>query len=397
MTPRLWTYDPNWERGVTETLAWKTDIKKSRTGKEVRTRLRHHPRRGLDFSTVEIDRPYRDLDADLWGTSVEDWIVPLWWDVAHPTGFNEGANEYAGEALDPHRDFRAGGYIAVTNGSEWGYFEISYITAGIGDDRLIAVTEEPPESLKTGVKIYPAYPAALTSADVERVTAGVSTASVSFELIDYRHPDGVSPFSQYQSLDLFDDRPDRMRPIGRQYDRQIETIGTDYGSVSRYDDPARPFIDVDRIYLYTTLAEMWERRLWWQSLGGAHRAFWAPTWDRDLVVVEPGGGVGNDELIIEPIQWSDRYGGETGRSDVYLRTRNNDPAARRIDFAFVSGDAEYLFSESGDWGDEFDAADVLQCSWLERVRLSGDAIEIPWISPGVAKVNLPMKVLDDDL
>ena len=404
---RLWRYKADWGQPIIETLAWLTDIRATRAGTEQRTRLREHPRRAMSFSTVTIGRPKRDIDADLWGAGVEGWIVPLWWDAAFPRTVIGNA-EFVGVNLDQGRDFQVGQYVAVMKGNadrrddvtgdeDWDFFEITTIFDGAGDDRHIAVDGPIPAHLQDGpVVIYPAFSAALTGAEVESVTATAATASASFELIDYRSPAGASPFGQYLDLDLFDDRPDRQRPEPVTYDRMIDTIDYGLGRVTRYDDPLRPFLRRDRDFVYVDRDDLWDRRRWLHSIGGAHGSFWSPTWDRDLVVVGLSGFPAGTELQVEPIKWADRYGGEPGRDVIYLRIKGEDPVVRNLDSN--SGDFEdgyeILYVDAID---AFDAADVIGCSWLERVRLSGDVVEIEHVAQGKARINLPMVVLDDDL
>ena len=403
---RLWRYKADWGQPIIETLAWLTDIRATRAGTEQRTRLREHPRRAMSFSTVVIGRSKRDIDADLWGAGVEGWIVPLWWDAAHPRTVIGNA-EFVGANIDHGRDFQVGQYVAVMKGNadrrddvtgdeDWDFFEITTIFDGVGDDRHIAVDGPIPAHLQDGpVVIYPAFPAALTGAEVESVTATAATASASFELIDYRSPAGSSPFGQYLDLDLFDDTPDRQRPEPVTYDRMIDTIDYGLGRVTRYDDPLRPFLRRDRDFVYVDRDDLWDRRRWLQSIGGAHGPFWAPTWDRDFVVVD-GLSVGEPEITVEPIFWEDEYDGEAGRNHAILRLKGGDFLTVEIVGSVLSGSIEWLIA-SPVFPDDIPADSITHSSWLERVRMSGDVVEIEHVAQGKARINLPMVVLDDDL
>lgn len=77
---QIWTIPPNWQTGVTERLAWKTDVLTSIMGIEQRRALRAAPRLVIEANYLVFAKRRRVLDAFLMGPGAALWRVPMWWE-----------------------------------------------------------------------------------------------------------------------------------------------------------------------------------------------------------------------------------------------------------------------------------------------------------------------------
>ena len=395
----LWPWRWNAQRPAVERLAWLTDVRQTGRGKENRTRIREHPRRGAQFQAVIHGAAARRFDARMWEVGTKTWLLPMWWDAAKPTSFaisvgggSGGVDVYqwSGPGIGQWREWSQGGYVVAIRGDTAEAYEVLDFT-----DDTVQTADEVDSALGSGAVIYPAWPAALQSVQpVDREGPEVLVVEVSFELIDYRSPDGLALPQQYDGADVLTDRPDSSGERSTEYERQVEVVDFETGAITRYDDSSRPFLTRSPLYLWRDKQRAWERRRWFQRLGGAHRSFGAPTYHRDLEVV----GLTPDglELQVERDGQVEAYDDELGRSHVYLRVRGESTAYIR-EVEFFADEEDYTIAQLTEALPSFDPADVIQCSWLEKVRLAGDVVEISWLTSHVAEASLGLRGIDADL
>lgn len=389
----IFTHIPNWESGITETLEWLTEVRTTRTGKESRRRLRRDPRRSMTFSVTSTGDELRRLDGDLWRVGPGPWVMPLWWDVCAGAVFADLGSTVTVSAtgIGLHRDWQVGQPAVVRRGDEWMAFEVTTVA----DD---VITGEPYEAVTlTGgtVRAYPAWDVLLTRpAELTRVTAGVARTTLTAELVDYRSPAGVSLPDQYLGDDLWLDQPNRVVDVNVEYSRDLERIDRELGPWRLYSSSGRPFPLRRQLHTYTDRATLWDRRRWWQTLGGREKRFWAPTYQDDIRLAAPTPGF--SDIVIEPIYWTDTYQGDVFRGHFAMRAYGQPTLVREIESAGMDGQGNEIlqfFSQAPIPADY----PVRQLCWCEPVRLASDRIDIQWISAGVANVSLGVRAVDDDL
>lgn len=383
----IWRYTPDWSEPVTETLTYSTDIRPVQSGTEYRARKREHPRRRLEWSMLEADDQLRKIDALLVGTSIDRWLVPLWWDVGIADYSFEGSiHHYESSGLDKWRDWQAGEYIVARSpdGTVWDGMEISTV----GDD-YVAMVGEPDAALQAdNVRVYPAFVAALQSEQPRDALAPhIGDGRVVFELVDYEAPAGSGLSTTYDSHDLWLDRPDRSEVIESRYLRQIDSVDFGVGPIARYDDASNPLIDSSASDIYGDRERLWELREWWQSVGGAYGEWYAPTHQSDLDVVSAS----SLDIGVRPVvDWSTRYTDHASRTHLHFQLKDGTTLQREITGSSISGDTETLTLGSAI---SFDADDVQKCSWLELARFAGDEQQIEWLTPGVARISYSKRAL----
>lgn len=388
----IFTHIPNWEAGITETLEWLTDVQTTRTGKESRRRLRRDPRRSMTFSVTSTGDDLRRLDGDLWRVGPGPWVMPLWWDVRAGVQMAVAGEDIALSApgIGLHRDWQVGRPGVVRRGADWLAGEVTVVS----DDYVELTLDEPTDWAAGTVRAYPAWDVLLTRpAELARVTAGVARTTLTAELVNYRSPAGISLDDQYLGDDLFLDQPNRVVDVSVEYSRDLERIDRELGPWRLYSPSGRPFPLRRQLHTYTDRAKLWDRRRWWQTLGGRHTRFWAPTYQDDIRLAQaaPGASV----LIVEPIRWAETYQGDQFRSHIAARAYGQPTLAREIESAIDLGDIEILqYPSQAPIPADYP---VRQICWCEPVRLASDRIDIQWISAGVANVSLGVRAVDDDL
>lgn len=392
----IFTHTPDWRGGVTETLEWLTDVQTTRTGKESRRRLRRDPRRSMTFEVVSIGDDLRRLDGDLFRVGPGPWLMPLWWDVCAGAVLGlvgVGDISVSAPGIGLHRDWQVGQPGVVRRGGEWVSFDVIEVT----DDMITGTPHGSPALTSGTVRAYPAWEAMVTrQVELARQTAGVARTTITAEFVDYISPDGISLDDQYLGDDLWLDQPNRSTDVNVEYARDLERIDRELGPWRLYSPSGRPFPLRRQLHTYHDRATLWDRRRWWQSLGGRHTRFWSPTYQADMRLVQALPDFA--DIIIDQIDWTDTYSGDAFRSHFAIRTAGAATLVREVESAMLIGGGfeslEFPGQDSIPSGYPVDR--IRQLCWCEPVRLASDSITIQWISAGVANVSLGVRAIDDD-
>lgn len=406
----IWQWEPNSGQGVTERLSWYTSIASTRQGKEERQRRREHPRRQMEFSSVLKDSyDQRLFDAAMSREQATGWIMPIWWDACQPglealtgnivqiTGSSPGFEELA------FRDWKVGQHVVLRKGRLVASFEISEVTS-----TYVRGTPQPSSEFFASTDRLTAWPAweGVLAATVTnpRHSAGSSSLAVSFELQGYESPDRQAWPTQYAGLDLYDEAPgEGSALIGTEFQSLLEIIDGVIGPFETFDVSANPFVDRVQRHLLYDRERTWRTRRWWQKLGGAAQSFWCPTWHNDLSILGaltgelraywgPLGLEGEGSMVWPPT-YSQSYG-HAGRDRIYLRRRGESPDAVQITGSDGAEDNYEILTTSPTLPD-FSQGDVIQCSWLEPVRMASDDVTIQWVTPEVGIWQLATRMIDD--
>lgn len=170
----------NWEDGLDETLAWKTDVLIAHDRTEQRVQLRTMPRRSWDLRMWAAGAARRKLETWISLRKTRRIFAPVWRDVA---GISVGIA--AGESMvtltTEFLDYAVGRPMAVWDG--WDHFEVRTIT-GIGPN-YIAVDAPFAEDWPAGSLVAPCrYGVALDQRTVSRWTEDVGDFRLRFEALD---------------------------------------------------------------------------------------------------------------------------------------------------------------------------------------------------------------------
>lgn len=395
--PDIFTHIPNWESGITETLEWLTEVRTTRTGKESRRRLRRDPRRSMTFSVVSAGDSLRRLDADLFRVGPGPWVMPLWWDVCAGVQMRvTGASdiiELTAPGIGLYRDWQMNRPGVVRRGSDW----LAGTVSLLADDVIEIDLDEPTDWPDGTVRAYPAWEALVTrQVELSRITAGVARTTITAELVDYRSPAGISLDDQYLGADLWLDQPNRVSDVNVEYSRDLERIDRELGPWRLYSPSGRPFPLRRQLHTYHDRATLWDRRRWWQTLGGRHTRFWSPTYQADMQTVQAEAGAST--IVVEPIGWPDNYEGDAFRTHFAIRAAGADTLVREIEeTGSFLGDEVLAFFDQDSIPLDYPVDRIKQICWVEPVRLASDRIDVQWISAGVANVSLGVRAVDDDL
>ena len=272
--PRLWPFPVR--HPVTEVLEWNTNTLITEAA-EQRIALRTLPRSILTVSHF-LNASDLARAAELARAGLADtWTVPLWHlarpstvpvDAADITVFvdtGEGAFEAPGQAV-----------IAADGG-------VAYLVevSGVLPDRLelaapagVTLVHPIVAPVGTGLLTRPL--------EIDRRRQGLGTVTATFTLQDEIEL-SESGYPSHLGLNVLTDPAVLRQPLAESIAQSIEYIDNGFGPI--VIEPVLTHVQRRSTVTFADRgAARWTRRRWLHSLSGRQRAFWLPTWGRELVL-----------------------------------------------------------------------------------------------------------------
>jgi hypothetical protein len=275
--PRLWPFPVR--QPVTEVLVWNTDTLITEAA-EQRIALRTLPRSILTVSHLlnasDLARAAELARAGL----VDTWTVPLW-HLARPAAAPINVVEVTIFADTTEATFEVPGQAVIAaDGGEAFLVEVSAVLP----DRLelaapagVSLAHPIVAPVGTGILARPI--------EIDRRRQGLGTVTATFTL-----KDGIelasSSYPTHLGLDVLTDPAVLRQPLAESIAQSVEYIDNGFGPI--VIEPVLTHVQRrSAITLMDRGAARWMRRRWLHSLRGRQRAFWLPTWGRELVLQAP--------------------------------------------------------------------------------------------------------------
>lgn len=394
MTLIPWLMEPDWTDGVSEVLAWKTDILQSPTGAEQRIARRLSPRREFEFAIMPADNDRQAIEHALFHAGGAEWALPVYPDVALLTTPLRATDTVVPVATSG-RDFIAGDPLLLKSGLGWlTQYEQVTIESVTADG--IQLTQGLTRDWAAGTLVYPVRPAVLVEQpELTRHTSRLSGGTVRFRLAAHNAwSQPAAPMPVYQGYPVLDIDPDWSEDVTGQYTRLLLELDNNVGIPDITDTALRPFFV--QAMSWTALGR--ERQSAMRSLlyymRGRQRPLWVVNPTDDLT---PVAGVNGHILDVMPTQFSD-YGAVAGRRDLCILLTDGTRLYRRI-IAMAAYDGYERLVLAGD-AVTVSLTDILALSFMTLSRLNED--ELTWKhttdADGVASLSLTfIGVRDDEL
>jgi hypothetical protein len=291
MPERLWLFPA--QTPVTEVLEWSTDVLVTEAA-EQRIALRVAPRSTLTLSHL-MDAAGLAEAAELGRAGpLDDWILPLW-HLARPATAPVDAADLTV-------------FVDTTDGAYDGAAQAIIATDG-GGAHLIEIAAVLPDRLElsaaAGVSVVHAIVAPIGSAfltrpvEIDRRRQGLGTVTASFTLRTSEGGAVVSPYPQRHGLDVLTDPAVLRQPLAETLGQTLEAIDNGFGPIVL--EPVLTHVQRrSTITLIDRGTARLTRRRWLLSLRGRQRAFWLPTWGRELGL-QATATSGATSIVVAPL------------------------------------------------------------------------------------------------
>ena len=274
---RLWPFAVR--KPVTEVLEWNTDTLITEAA-EQRIALRTVPRSILKVSHL-LNAGDLAHAAELARVGLVDtWTMPLW-HMARPAADPIDAADLTVFVDTGEGAFEAPGHAVVAaDGSEANLVEVGAVLP----DRLelaapAGVNLVHPIVAPVGIGIM------TRPIEIDRRRQGLGTVTAGFTLQDGTNL-SASSYPTHLGLDVLTDPAVLRQPLAESIAQSVEYIDNGFGPI--VIEPVLTHVQRrSTISLIDRGAARWTRRRWLHSLRGRQRAFWLPTWGRELVLQAP--------------------------------------------------------------------------------------------------------------
>lgn len=375
--PEAWPFPPLFN-GSSETLEWMTDLLQGTTG-EQRIADRYAPRQTFEYAHKLESSSYARAKAmarRLGGSYV---AAPVWIERVAYSG-TIGATDTVLTFDTTFGDYRSGGMIFVFDtDANFAVGEIDTVS-GTGVTLTVALGKA-----FTNPAVMPARKAHLTEGVKVTRHPTYADCAVKLAVRDNALISQSSPYDQYNSLDVMTDDQVMIADISESVVRAAEYIDSGIGPVVL--ESVRDYIDFGQTisWLENTGADLWARRAWLHSRFGKQKPFWLPSGNYDLV---PTGSIGTLDTAIS-VESVDNAANYVGRH-VFLLLKDGTRFYRSIDAASnVSAGVDSITISSA-LGRSVTVADIDRFSFMAKVRLNSDSIQLDYSTPTRVKVSSPV-------
>jgi hypothetical protein len=375
----LFSHPPKWP--ILEAVEWETDDISSHNNTPQMAGARVAPKQTFQFECEVLgEQRVSRLDAVLFGRHKYSLGLPLWGEATiHMSDIAAGSETITFETTCA--DYRTGGVAAIWQNPE--AFEavtISAVNAGSLD------LDRPTAQTWSGRKLIMPVRIAFMPDKIERedVRTDLVRLRAGFLVTDTIRLTGYTPVMMYKGLPVITD-PSLL---------QSGSLSGQYSRDNKVLDPGTGPIKMDSWHLYETIQQarrvhlhnrqaVWNYRLLLHQLAGRLGVVWAPSFRRDLELIDPASAA-DVNLSIKEIGFADYYG-------------NDNPL--RSNLALIRPDGRMVLREitgvvKGDPGQEIVTIDAalgekvtnkkFKMSFLTLRQLSADRIEISWTGTGRA-------------
>lgn len=293
---------PNWKNGVTETLAWLTDVMSSETAVEQRRSLRRYPRRTFEYEFMRAGTGRSRIENFMAGVGKRDALVPIWHEQfsLRTTPTDDGTIEFPLDTLR-EREFDIGDLVLITT-LDFDRYAILTVIDKAGDTLTVAGVEDT-ATWPRGSRIVPLRRAKmLDSVTLENVSDRVATTRMRFTLQD---ADERFSASWGGCAPLLRIKPDRANGLSMEFNRSDYTLDFGTGVVDVTDPGNRSQISQSVGFKFFNRSDVWAYRSFLYSARGRARRFYMPSNTNVLELLEdfPGG----NELEAKPTGFSEYF------------------------------------------------------------------------------------------
>ncbi|HBR6817351.1 TPA: hypothetical protein MNB63_001647 [Klebsiella pneumoniae] len=387
-----WLADPDWSRGVTETLEWKTDVLQSPTGAEQRISRRLSPRRTFEFTALVHDTARQRFENMLWQGCAGTWAMPVYPDVfALPTALASGATVIPVPTAG--RDFTVGGTVLLKTDESPDATSRMVTVAAITGDALQLVSPLT-DNWPAGSLVYPVRPAVLTEPpSLSRLTDTATTAQVRFRIAEHNAFSDTPVLTQYRGHPVLEAETDWGESVSSSYQPLIRELDNGSSVPFRIDTAGRPFWrQTHSWFTVNRLAQTSLRQLLWY-LRGRQRPIWVPS---QMLDFSPTSAISGHSVDVIEAGFTE-LGIRPSRRDICILLADGTRHCRRITAVSLVSDVERLVLD----GDAISAEQhqIVSVSLMTLARQDADSVSWEHVTDadGVARVATTFTGVRDEL
>jgi len=357
----LWPFVP--DTGYDETMEWKTDLLDS-FNNEQRLALREAPRQTFSHKFLLDEQQFSRAKAistqwahRVYGIAVWDEVTPLL------NGLTAGSSFIAFDTANA--DYRDDDLIMLwASDTNLAALEITTVTPTGVNLKLPLETNWP--------KCYVAplrFARTFSGIDYKRSSNRYITASGVFEVTQNKDLGDNGAYPLYRGKPVLTDRSAVVSDLSERIARTIDIF--DNGSGPIQVDTATNWVrHMQTIgFIKNTRAGIWALRKWIHARRGKQRAFWLPSWNTDLIILENVVSTAS-AITVSPIGYPLYY----GVKDIMVQLKNGTQIFARVTSGSTNGDGNEVLTLSAQIGATFATTDIDFVCFMSHARFDSDQV-----------------------
>lgn len=387
---RLSPFKVNWRADYTIDYQFRTDIFRTRSGKEQRRSLRLVPRKTVTFTTTPTFaelRRFNELMAS-WQNNVI--VLPeLPRRVELGQSVDAGSLTVTLSAATPAWLVNGAKVVFATDR----YSESRTVDSVAGS--VVTFTGTTGQAWPAGAALHPALSGRMgVSVASRRPTDAVADATIAIEVTPGSEP-VIAPAAPptFNGREIFDIRPNMISPPTVTYESDRDTVDFSKGRIAVFSPVGFSTRMVMQTFTGMNYAEMDLITQHFFRAQGQRGEFYMPTWENDVVPSELSPA-GSNTITVAGKAFADQYGGSPVYKAVRVQYRDGTVQNNVVEDIFVDEDNSGL-QVTDAWTQDVSQQNVTSISWLLVWRHATDTLTVQWLTDTVAQCQMTMRTLED--
>lgn len=387
-----WQID--WANGVSESLAWHTDILQSQTGHEQRRSLRLSPRLTLDVDLLLHQRERTLFDLTIVGWSSKTFVIPLWFYQSHLRQdiANNSLKIACNTANMPYADYQ---YVMLVKSA----FEYEVAEVHSVNDGQIILKRPLQNAWTVGTHLYPAVSAFIRQQpQLKKRNSETMRTSVQFQALDTvghvkNEPKNIDYFLDYPVLNL---APNEQNDLTHSYQRLQQQLDNVSGRPLLVDIANASFMLYQYRWFLQDIEQHEQFYAWLNLLNGRQKAVWIPTFSDDLQLASTIQSASKN-LDILYCGYTKFAQNQTGRQHILITLKTGERLYHKIIDSQELGQIERLTVATA-FAQNIAINDILNIQFISLCRLNNDNVNIQHHNDinGLATVEMTFRGVRED-
>lgn len=371
-----WPFMPQTE--VKERLEWRTEILSS-YDKEQRVSLRLAPRQSLEYDFICDPQQFSRMKAAAYLWSHRLYGVPIWYDAVRAGTLAAGATTITIDTR--YSDFNAGGLALV-----W----VSDV-----NNEVVEIVSKTTSSITIKRGLLNEYPSPLVApiqlgftpngVSFDRTPSDMTRANVKFELTGNTRVAQSFTATTYKGYYVVTDYVRMFGGVDENISRPLDIVDSEAGprvlDVSSNLGNRRAVVTS----YAKSMSERWNTRSWFHYLNGKQKAFWLPTWNKDIELLSV---MLNSSLVMNVRNIGFTLFVDT--ADIMVVMKNGTRYYNRVLSSEVMPDGAERLSVENLFPVNLYPEEIERISFIHLVRLDTDTVEFNY-NAGVLEVSAVTK------
>lgn len=373
----VWPFMPQTRHN--ESLEWKTDLIPT-FNNEQRLALRPEPRQEFtyDFQLDEYQFSRAKAITTRWAHRV--YGIAAWAETTYVGALSAGATAVFFDTVNA--DYRANDIFLIWE-SDTKFEAVENVE--VLADRVNLVL--PLENDYTDAYVAPMrFARTLRGINYRRRSNVYATARGTFLVTQNVDLGATVGYDTYRSKDVIPDQTIIVSDPRERISRAVDMFDNGSGPITV--EIKNSWVNSTKMITFDTdtRAQRWAARQWIHSRRGRQKAFWLPSWNRDLNSLVDVSAAATS-LTCSPIGYPLYY----GVKDIMIQLTDGSRYYNRVLSATTDGNGDEILSLESAVGVDLPVADIDMICFMSHVRFDTDKVDIRHDYAGRAVISIPVK------